>query len=51
MWSSLKRLFPENIFARKIDRSEHLIEQRTGAADERAAEPVFRFPRAFTNHH
>ena len=39
MWSSLKRLFPENIFARKIDPS---AERRLRLAQARAEESIIR---------
>src|SRR3954452_11571932 len=39
MWSSLKRLLPENIFARKIDPS---AERRLRLAQARAEESVIR---------
>jgi hypothetical protein len=39
MWNSLKRLFPENIFARKIDPS---AERRLRLAQARAEESIIR---------
>lgn len=39
MWSTLKRLFPENIFARKIDPS---AERRLRLAQARAEESIIR---------
>jgi len=39
MWSALKRLFPENIFARKIDPS---AERRLRLAQARAEESIIR---------
>jgi hypothetical protein len=39
MWSSIKRLFPENIFARKIDPS---AERRLRLAQARAEESIIR---------